>query len=129
MVSKEKINMPKYAVGLISNDPRVLPELSNRLKEPWSTIIEKEGIYYWSSSLFEDLATVTEVGECATRLLATLNGLVKLYSTDAGELVKAGKIKFVDEQGREVTQVSLSVPARAVLTIHEDEEVQREAKR
>jgi hypothetical protein len=128
-VSKEKIIMPQYSVGLVSNDPKVLPELSDRLQEPWSTIIEKEeGIYYWSSSLFDDLATVIEVDECASRLLATLNGLVKLYSTDAGELVKAGKIKFVNQQGREVTQISLSVPARAVLTFHEDEEVQREAK-
>ena len=123
--------MPQYRVGLICNDSRVLSELSNRLKEPWSTIIEIEGVYYWSSSHFEDLATVAEVDECATRLLATLNGLVKLHSRNAGELAKAGRIKFVDDQGREVTQVILSVSlrGRGTLTIHEDEDSQREAKR
>jgi hypothetical protein len=72
VVSKEKINMPQYRVGLICNDSRVLPELSNRLKEPWSTISEEEGMYYWSSSQFEALATVTEVDECATSGLSIL---------------------------------------------------------
>lgn len=38
--------MPQYQVGLVCNDSRVLPELSNCLKEPWSTIVEKEGILY-----------------------------------------------------------------------------------
>jgi hypothetical protein len=121
--------MLQYLVGLISKDPRVLPELSNRLIEPWSTIIEKEGIYYWSSSHFDALATVAEVDEYASRLLPRLNGLVKLHLINAGEIAKAGRIKFIDDLGRELTQVSLSTSARAVLTIHEDENSQLEAKR
>lgn len=134
---KEKIYMPQYRVGLICSDPRVLPELSNRLKEPWSTISEEDGMYYWSSSQFEALATVAEVDKCAARLLPTLNGLVKLPFINAdelakpGELAKAGRIKFVDDQGQEVTQVilSASIHGSGTFTIHEDEDSQREAKR
>jgi len=44
------------------------------------------------------------------------------------ELVQAGRIKFVDDQGRELTQVSLSIGARAVFKIHQDENLEREAK-
>ncbi len=121
--------MPQYRVGLICNDSRVLPELANRLKEPWSTISEEEGMYYWSSSQFEALATVAEVNECASRLLPRLDGLVKLYLINAGELAKAGKIKFVDDQGREQNQVSLSVSGRVAFNIHEVENSEREAKR
>lgn len=122
--------MSQYRVGLICGDSRVLPELSNSLKEPWSTISVEEGMYYWSSSQFEDLGTVAEVDECAARLLATLNGLVKLHLIDAGELAKAGRIKFVDNQGREVTQVTLSATlrGRGTLTLDEDENSQREAR-
>lgn len=120
--------MPRYQVGLICNDARVLPELSNRLREPWSTIIENEGIHYWSSTHFDTLATVVEVDECATKLLSRLNGLAKLYFIDAGELAKAGKIKFIDDQGRELTQVTLSTSARAVFTIHENENSQVETR-
>jgi hypothetical protein len=134
---KEKIYMPQYRVGLICSNPRVLPELSNRLKEPWSTISEEEGMYDWSSSQFEALATVTEVDECATRLLPTLDGLVKLPFIvnlpfiNEGELAKAGRIKFVNDQGREVTQVILSgtLSGRGTISIHEDEDSQREARR
>jgi hypothetical protein len=120
--------VPQYRVGLVCNDSRVLPELSNRLKEPWSTIVEKEGTFYWSSTHFDALATVPEVDECATRLLPRLNGLVKLHFIDAGELVKAGRIKFIDDQGRELTQVTLSISARAAFTIHGGENPQLEAR-
>lgn len=120
--------MPRYQVGLICNDARILPELSNHLREPWSTIIENEGIHYWSSTHFETLATVVEVDECATKLLLRLNGLAKLYFIDAGKLEKVGKIKFVDDQGRELTQVTLSTSARAVFTIHENENSQVEMR-
>lgn len=120
--------MRQYRVGLTCNDPRVLPELASRLKEPWSTIVEIENTYYWSSSLFEGLATVAEVDQCAARLLPTLNGLVNLHFMSVGELTKAGRIKFIDDQGRELTQVTLSTQARVVFAIHEDEPSQRETR-
>jgi hypothetical protein len=105
-----------------------LPKLSNLLKEPWSTIVETEGIYYWSSTHFDALATVVEVDEYATRLLPRLNGLAKLHFIDAGELIKAGRIKFIDNQGRELTQVTLSTSARVAFSIHQDEDSQLEAR-
>jgi len=128
---KEIDNLPQYRVGLVCNDPRVLPELSNRLKEPWSTIVEKEKIFYWSSTHFDALATVPEVDEYATRLLPVLNGLVKLHIENAGELVKAGRIKFINDKGQEVTQVTLAVTLRgsAALIIHEDEKQKLEARK
>ncbi len=47
---------------------------------------------------------------------------------DASELTKAGKIKFINDKGQEVTQVTLTVNARASFTIQEDENQQLEAK-
>ncbi len=120
--------MHHYRVGLVCNDSRVLPTLADRLKEPWSTINEEEGISYWSSSHFEALATVYEVDECASRLLSRLNGLVKLYFIHAGELAKAGRIKFANDQGQEETMMSLSTGARAVFKIQSDENLEREAR-
>lgn len=117
--------MSQYRVGLVCSDPRVLPELSNLLKEPWSTIVEEEGIYYWSSTRFDALATVLEVDAYATRLLRRLNGLVKLYFRDAGELVKAGRIKFIDNQSQEQTLLTLSTSAVATFIIHENEELKQ----
>lgn len=120
--------MQQYRIGLACNDSRVLPELSRLLKEPWTTLIEKENIYYWSSSHFEKFATTDDVNRCASSLLSTLNGLAKFHFANAGEITKAGRMKFVDDQGREITQVTLGIQARAVFTIHKDEDTQRETE-
>lgn len=121
--------MPHYRVGLICNDTKVLSELANRLKEPWSTITEEEGMYYWSSSYFEALVTAAEVDEHASRLLPRLNGLVKLHLVNASELTKAGRIKFIDDQGQQRMHIHLTSSLTLVYNICENIDLELEVKR
>ena len=121
--------MPQYRVGLTCSNPEVLPYLSTYLQEPWCTIIEDNGGYYWRSSHFEVLATVAEVDARVDKLLPRLNGLVKLHLLNASEIAKAGVIGFIDDQGQYHEYRRFTTSALVTYKITEDNNLMLEIRR
>jgi hypothetical protein len=90
----------------LAGDPVDLEELATRLVSGEVTILKKGTQYFLSASAFQDLSGVDEVRENGIRLLASINGIAKLYGW-CWEQVQESGIYFEHDDGHRDISVLL----------------------
>lgn len=94
--------MYRWRIQISSNDSQLLSYLQTALENSPHKLLVENGYYYLVSSSFECYQFPVEVQElyaCADKVVARLNGLLKLQSQIQSGIFKTTPVVFVDDDG------------------------------
>jgi hypothetical protein len=94
--------MYRWRIQISSNDSQLLSYLLATLENSPHKLLVEDGYYYLVSSSFESYqfpAEVQELYACADKVIARLNGLLKLQSQVQSGIFKTTPVVYVDDAG------------------------------